>query len=556
MKEKTPRNRRDQNISSEWTPGAGYGAGRDGSYGPKIDRQTGRIEFTDSYTEFMDTFRKDADHTSRFEEEEDQYRESKEERRQIRKRRQQRRRRIIALCTVVIAVGVIVFFVLGQMNGAYDSEKEFNKFADQKFRKMNVLPQTKDRLITYQYGDDVSFAYRYDPSTNEDLVVFRDQQVEDLKIDFANSVKKKKKETGNGKKFFQKDANYAMLFDSAVYDTGSGALAMAIYSVEYNEIDGKMKPVQTSIQTYLLDANTLRVLSPMQLLTPDYKEKAAVYSQEYLNKNYKDDEILAGADEYLKEDDSNYNQLVLSEGDMTVFFDEGTIVDASEGVVAITIPKVYLGTSVRSNIVNRYVDPDKPMVAITYDDGPGDKSEKKILECLQKYGAVATFFYLGNRIDYADYNVKKAFEIGCEIGNHSWDHADLTGLTKKQIRKEIRDTNKAIKKVIGVEPEVFRPPYGSFNERVLKTVNMPSILWTVDTMDWSSRDAKAVFKVVKKTKKLDGKIILMHSIYNSTAKATEKIVPYLQKQGYQLVTVSELIKYKTGEAPKAGHTYD
>lgn len=524
-------------------------------YGPKIDRSTGRIEFTDSYTEYMNTFRKNPEYQSLYEEEEE-YRESKEERRARRKLRQKRRRRIIALCTVVIAVAVIAMFVLGQMNTAYDSEQEFQKFADQKFRKMKVLPPTKDRLVTYQYGDSVSFAYRYDPSTNEDLVVFRDQQVEDLKQDFEKTVKKRIKEAKGSKKLFHKDANHAMLFDSAVYESGSGALTMAIYSVEYNEVDGKMEPAQTSIQTYLLDANSLRVLSPMQLLTPDYKEKASVYCTEYVNKHFKEDQILPDAKQYLKEDDSNYNQLVLDNGDLTVFFDENTIVDASEGVIAITIPKVYLGTSIRSNVINRYVDPDKPMVAITYDDGPGDKSEKRILKCLEKYGAVATFFYLGNRIDYADYNVKKAFDIGCEIANHSWDHPDLTGMSDKQIRSQLKKTNKAIEEVIGVKPELFRPPYGSYNDRVLKASKMPAILWTVDTMDWSSRNAKAVFKVVKKTKKLDGKIILMHSIYNSTAKATELIVPYLQEKGYQLVTVSELIKYKTGDAPKAGHAYD
>ena len=195
------------------------------------------------------------------------------------------------------------------------------------------------------------------------------------------------------------------------------------------------------------------------------------------------------------------------------------------------------------------------LIAITYDDGPGGEAETKILKTLKKYGAVATFFYVGNRVDYDQKNVKRAYEQGCEIANHSWDHADLTGLSAKGVKSQMRKTNKAIKEVIGVKPEIYRPPYGSYNDDVLEAADMPAIIWDVDTEDWRSRDAKAVFKVIKKTKKLDGKIILMHSIYDSTAAATKKIVPYLQKKGYQLVTVSELIKYKTGEAPKAGHTY-
>lgn len=525
------------------------------NFGPKIDRDTGRIEFTDSYTEYMDSFRKDPEHASLFEEEEE-YRVSKEDRRQKRRRRQQQRRRIIALCTVVVAVAVIALFVVGQLNSAYDSEDEFENFADSKFRKMNVIPDTKDRLVTYQYGDAVSFAYRYDPSDNEDLVVFRDQQVEDLKEDFQKSVKKKEGKEARGKKIFHKDANHAMLFDSAVYDSGNGALTMAIYAVEYQELDGKMKPVQSSIQTYLLDAVTLRLLSPVQLLTPDYKEKAAVYCDESIHKSYKDSQITEDAQQYLIEDDSNYNQFVLFNGDMTVFFDEGTVVDPKEGVIAVNIPKVYLGTSLRSKTIERYVDPDKPMVAITFDDGPGGKSERRILRCLRKNGAVATFFYLGNRVGNDKKTVKMAFDTGCEIANHSWDHPDMTGLSSKAIQSQLKRTDNAIDKVIGVKPELFRPPYGSFNQRVLKAAKRPAILWTVDTEDWASRNAKAVYKVVRNTKHLDGKIVLMHSIYDSTAKATEMIVPYLQKKGYQLVTVSELIKYKTDEAPKAGHTYD
>lgn len=522
---------------------------------PKIDRQTGRIEFTDSYAEFMNSFRKEDEDVQDYITE-DERRAALEERRQQRKLRQHRRRRIIAACTVIVAVAVIALFTVGQFNSAYDDEDGFQSFADSHFRKMHVLPETKDRPVTYQYGDTVSFAYRYDPSTNEDLAVYRDQQVEELKKDFEKSVKKKIKEQGDKRgNLFHKDTNYAMLFDSAVYETGNGALSMAIYAVEYNEVDRKMEPVQTSVQTYLLNKDTMLQLNPMQLLTPDYKEKAATYFTDYLNKSYKEEELRPDADVYLKEDDSNYNQIVLSDGEMTVFFDEGTVVDASEGVVSVTMPKVYLGTSLRSQVITRYIDPDKPMVAITYDDGPGGDAEKKILKTLKKYGAVATFFYVGNRIDYDKENVKTAYELGCEIANHSWDHSDLTGLSAKGVKSQMKKTNKAIKDIIGVKPELYRPPYGSYNDSVLEAAGMPAIIWDVDTEDWRSRDAKAVFKVIKKTKKLDGKIILMHSIYGSTASATKKIIPYLQKKGYQLVTVSELIKYKTGEAPKAGHTY-
>ena len=113
--------------------------------------------------------------------------------------------------------------------------------------------------------------------------------------------------------------------------------------------------------------------------------------------------------------------------------------------------------------------------------------------------------------------------------------------------KQFKDTNAAVRAVIGTDPPVFRPSYGITSDAINKASGVPVIMWNVDTLDWKSRDATKVFNAVKKVKDLDGNIILMHSIYDSTAEATELIVPWLQKNGYQTVTVSELIKYKTGE---------
>lgn len=484
-------------------------------------------------------------------------RDAREARSAMRKTRQRRRRRVIAIATVAIALIVIAMYTLSMHSAVYEDEEGFEDFASQQFNKMQTLPDAKDRLVTCEYGDEISVAYRYDPSYNEDLVVFRDQQVQNLKDDFIREAKKelKKHKTPKQSELFHQGYHQAMLVDSAVYDSGTGALTMAIYTVRYRENENEMELYETSIDTYLLNKETLTALNPMQVMAPDYKDKASVYAREYLNKSYDEEMLSPKLEKNTAPTDGNYNQFVLSDGDLTVFFEEGKVVDSSEGVIAVTVPRVYMGNSIRSKVVSRYVDPSKPMVAITYDDGPGLKAERKILKCLEKYGAVATFFYIGNRIDLDEESVKKAYEIGCEIGNHSWDHSDLTGLSKKQIRSQVKRTDKAIKKVIGVSPALIRPPYGSYNDSVLEAVDKPAILWTVDTQDWSSRDAKKVFNVIKKTKKLDGKIILMHSIYGSTAKATEKIIPYLQKKGYQLVTVSELIRYKTGEAPKDGEVY-
>ena len=132
----------------------------------------------------------------------------------------------------------------------------------------------------------------------------------------------------------------------------------------------------------------------------------------------------------------------------------------------------------------------------------------------------------------------------------------LTTLKVKQVKKEVNDTNEAIKKACGQYPTVLRPSYGDINEKVAKETGMPVILWSVDTLDWKTRNAGKIFKSIKSIKDLDGKIILMHSIHQETADATKKIIPWLKKKGYQTVTVSELVKYKTGSEIKQGKIYN
>ena len=110
----------------------------------------------------------------------------------------------------------------------------------------------------------------------------------------------------------------------------------------------------------------------------------------------------------------------------------------------------------------------------------------------------------------------------------------------------------------GSAPTVFRPCYGATNDSINAMAQMPVIMWTVDTLDWKTKDAQKTFDCVKAKAdqgKLDGKIVLMHSIHEPTAGATEKLIPWLKENGYQLVTVSELIKYKKGEDPQNGKVY-
>lgn len=202
------------------------------------------------------------------------------------------------------------------------------------------------------------------------------------------------------------------------------------------------------------------------------------------------------------------------------------------------------GANMVSNTVSIYgIDPNKPAVALTYDDGPHNTVTHDVLDVLEKYDAKATFFVVGSRVAYYPDCLKRASELGCEIGNHTYNHKILTSATNSEIASEISRTNNAVKNVTGKAPEIMRAPGGAYNSRVKSEVGMPLIQWSVDTLDWKNRNASSVIASVKRNTR-DGSIILMHDLYGSTAEATETIVPWLVSEGYQLVTVSELMQLK------------
>lgn len=207
-----------------------------------------------------------------------------------------------------------------------------------------------------------------------------------------------------------------------------------------------------------------------------------------------------------------------------------------------------------NKVKKKYVwfDKNKKMVALTFDDGPG-KYTNKILKCLDKYDAHATFFVLGCQVKDFKSAVKKEDLIGCEIGSHTYDHLNLTVLSKKGIKNQVNKTDKLIKSLIGHKATLLRPPYGAVNSTVKKVIKKPIVTWDVDTRDWATKSASKTYDNIIKSVS-DGDIILMHDIYSSTKNAVLKIIPALKKKGYQLVTVSELAEYK-GIKLKNGEVY-
>lgn len=196
----------------------------------------------------------------------------------------------------------------------------------------------------------------------------------------------------------------------------------------------------------------------------------------------------------------------------------------------------------------RLIDPSKPMIALTYDDGPYAPVGNRIMDCMERYNGRATFFVVGNRAASYQDELRRMQASGHEIGNHSYSHKYLQKLGAADIRKEIEMGNQAVAAVTGTAPALVRLPGGGSNSTVLANIHQPIILWNVDTRDWATKNAdQTVAAVLGKVK--DGDIVLMHELYKATADATERLVPALSEQGFQLVTVSELIRFRGGAAP-------
>ena len=200
------------------------------------------------------------------------------------------------------------------------------------------------------------------------------------------------------------------------------------------------------------------------------------------------------------------------------------------------------------------VDPSKPMIALTFDDGPSGATSR-ILDALEANGGRATFFMVGNRMRSYPSVINRMVALGCEPASHTWDHSYLTKLSEGKIFSNLNQVDDTLQSIAGVRTVIVRPPGGFINDAskaALAKRGTPAVLWSIDTLDWKTRNAQKTIDTVLSNVK-DGDIILMHDLYETSADAAAVLIPELKNRGYQLVTVSELASYRGGMQP--GHTY-
>ena len=200
------------------------------------------------------------------------------------------------------------------------------------------------------------------------------------------------------------------------------------------------------------------------------------------------------------------------------------------------------------------VNPNRPMVALTFDDGPGPFT-MELLELLEQHESRASFFMVGYNVKKYPDVIRKMKEMGCEIGNHSTNHKRLGGQPAPVVSAEIQTTQNYLTEILGHGATLFRPPYGSADAVVQATAKLPLAMWSVDPRDRESKHPIAIRDHIMKQVK-DGDVILLHDIHETTIQAMKEVIPMLKQRGYQMVTMSEMAAARGVQMQNGGKYYN
>ncbi len=239
--------------------------------------------------------------------------------------------------------------------------------------------------------------------------------------------------------------------------------------------------------------------------------------------------------ERIKETNINNNTYILDENKIEVYFNNINFKDLDY------IPYVTISLNEDVYVEDNNEIADKKYIAFTFDDGPS-KYTKELLKTLELNNSTATFFMLGNKMKYNEDIVKEINESNSEVGSHTYSHKNLKNLSSKEILNEINSPAILFKEITGNEIKYIRPPYGNYNDTVIST-NYPIVLWNIDPKDWLVKDSSKVYNSVLKHA-CDGCIVLMHDLYPTTIEAVKMLIPKLNSMGYEVVSISDLAKYK------------
>ncbi len=322
------------------------------------------------------------------------------------------------------------------------------------------------------------------------------------------------------------DKQNILYMDYTIEEVAKQYISVDLMFTRYNEKDDE---VYTKQQLITYDIDEKEIMNVEDVFRNNYEvlfeENNIIIDGKYDNFNIKESEIVFNIDE----------QFISLNYDSFIDYNE---LDNKE--LNPNAPEI--------DVINAMgeVDPNKPMIAITFDDGPTKENTLEIAKEIESYGGRATFFVIGQKVDGLKHVVEELHKNGHQIANHSWSHKNMTKSKPKVTEDEISKTQNAIFEAIGEEPTMLRPPYGVTNKEaknIIENNRLQISNWTLDTNDWKSRDAKKVSKAILDNVE-DGDVILCHDLYNSSIEGVRMALPKLHERGYQFVTLEVLQEYR------------
>lgn len=317
-------------------------------------------------------------------------------------------------------------------------------------------------------------------------------------------------------------------------------------------------------KTYIYNKKEKRQVSIVDIIKDNesFSELSLIVKHELLK--YAEENDFTFDKEWLEEgmnpSKENYEHFYINTDGLTIIFPPYQITSWANGEIKITLVFKDINQLLKEKYQNEDIEKDtlnetqlekrdiekykdKKLVAFTFDDGPNTKTTKRLLDGMAQYDAKATFFVLGNRVSYNQEILKRAYQEGNQIGTHTQNHKNLKLLNENDFLAEVNESKLEIKKVIGVEPTLLRPPYGNIDSHMKSLILMHTILWNVDTLDWKLKDRNLIKEEILKNAN-DGSIILLHDIYIESVEGALLAMEELEKEGYAFVTIEEMAELK------------
>lgn len=317
-------------------------------------------------------------------------------------------------------------------------------------------------------------------------------------------------------------------------------------------------------ETYVYDTESNKFLNINDILMGDesFRELSLVVKHELMK--YSEEHDFDFNDEWLNDganpSEENYHYFYLDEYGLTIIFPPYQVIYGAVGEIKINLTYDKINNLLKeefrsSDVVDedngdltpyvRDLTPykDKKLVAFTFDDGPNTKTTSVLLDGMRELDAKATFFVLGNRVNYYKDVLRRMYVEGNQIGTHTQNHKNLKILSDDEIKYEIDNSKSEIKNILGVEPTLLRPPYGNINDHIKNQTLMHTIMWNVDSIDWKLKDRTLIKEEILKSVD-DGDIVLLHDIYEESVEGALLAMRELKDNGYAFVTIDEMAKLK------------